>query len=129
MLDILLYAMILAGFQAMLPNTIGLITKNYSTSFLLSARDNPPEATLISQRARRAWLNLMESMPFFLALGIIGLFQGIDLAPVMLIWLIARLIYLPAYLFAIPLLRTVIWIISIGALIQMGLPISAVNLA
>lgn len=121
MLDLLLYAMILALFQAMLPNTIGYLEKNYSLSFLLSARDNPPEASLVSTRARRAWLNLTESMPFFLALGVLGLTQGQDLYMPMLIWLLARVIYVPAYIFAIPTLRTLIWLVSLGALIQMAM--------
>jgi len=125
MLDLLLYAMILAGFQVMLPNVIGLMNQKYTLSFLLSARDNAPEITLMNARARRAWLNLMESMPFFIALSIIGLMLGQDLSYLMLVWLISRVIYVPAYVFDIPYLRTLTWSVSIVMLVQMGIAVSA----
>lgn len=92
----------------------------------LGPRDNPPPQSLIGARAERALANLHEALPVFLALALMNLILGTAAAMATTgatIFLLARVLYVPAYLAGIPGLRTLIWLGSWVGLVMMLLPL------
>ncbi|MCB8840606.1 MAPEG family protein [Aurantimonas sp. VKM B-3413] len=84
--------------------------------------DNPQLSGVLAGRAKRAWLNFMETYPLFVALtlGLVvsGQTGGIGLWGAEL-WFLARLVYAPIYYAGIPWLRTLVFVGSILGLILM----------
>jgi uncharacterized MAPEG superfamily protein len=67
-------------------------------------------------RLERAWRNFLETFPFFLAAVLLAHALGKSSPTSVLgaeIYLWARLLYVPAYVIAIPFVRTLIWTASI----------------
>ena len=88
-----------------------------------SARDEPrPVKSLTAGRAKRALANLLETYPAFvalaLALAVTGKAGGLG-ATGAWVWFIARVVYVPLYLFGIPMARTVAWGVSLLGLVLM----------
>lgn len=80
----------------------------FSTAFLFSSRDTEPTTKgLLWGRATRAFANYVENLVVFAALdlGLIVTHHTAGLAPT--IWILARVIYLPLYLFNVIYARTV----------------------
>jgi uncharacterized MAPEG superfamily protein len=82
-------------------------------AWILSARDEPREATGLGGRVVRAYRNLLESFPQFVAAlflvhasGTVGHLSTVGA------WLffVARSLYVPAYLFAPPGVRPLCWV-------------------
>jgi uncharacterized MAPEG superfamily protein len=73
-------------------------------------------------RADRAFRNLMETFPAFaalaLALVITGRNGGLG-ATAAEVWVAARILYVPLYFVQIPYLRSLVWFVSIFALVAM----------
>lgn len=73
-------------------------------------------------RAERALRNLLETYPAFVALAltlaITGRTGGLGAAGAAL-WLVSRVVYVPAYLFAVPFLRSLAWATSLAGLALM----------
>jgi uncharacterized MAPEG superfamily protein len=73
-------------------------------------------------RADRAFRNLMETFPAFaalaLALVVTGRNGGLG-ATGAEVWVAARILYVPLYLIQIPYLRSLVWFVSIFALVAM----------
>ena len=75
-------------------------------------------------RLERAWENFLETFPFFAAAVLLA--HALDkttsysvLGAQVYVW--ARLLYIPAYVFAIPFLRTLIWLAGlVGILMVMS---------
>ncbi len=110
-------ALALVLFQLwLLPATLG--AKN--TAYLLSSRDNPPPQTQLQERTTRAGANLQESLPAFLALSLLAVFQQVDLTVAASAWLVLRMIYIPCYLFGIMYARSIVWMGSLGCLVYMA---------
>lgn len=80
---------------------------------------DPVPQGMFAGRARRALDNFKETYPAFvglvLLLAALGRTGGLAEAGAIL-WLTARIAYLPAYLLGIPNLRTLLWFASIGGL-------------
>ena len=92
----------------------------------LGPRDQVRPFTVVGQRAARALANLHEAMPVFLALALLNLNSGTAAAMATtgaLIFLIARIVYLPVYLAGISVLRTLVWVGSWVGLILMLVPL------
>lgn len=85
----------------------------------LGGRDAPPSMPVLGARAQRAHANLLEGLLFFLPLALLlemkGLAEGLP-ATGALVWVVARVLYVPAYLTAVPGVRTVVWLISLVGL-------------
>ncbi len=83
--------------------------------------DNVPQG-LLSGRAKRALENYKETLPAFIALVLLLVLThrtgGLGQLGV-LVWIGARLIYIPLYLAGVPYLRTLAWLVSIGGLVMM----------
>jgi uncharacterized MAPEG superfamily protein len=100
------------------------LTREKGTPWNAGPRDgdnNAPQGR-ISGRALRALNNYKESFPAFvglaLALSIAGRTGGIGETGAW-VWIGARIVYYPLYLFGIPYLRSLAWLVSIAGLIMM----------
>lgn len=93
---------------------------------IMGNRDNSPDMSVIAGRLDRAKNNMLETLPVFLALALLALVKGGDMSKVThaaLIFLIARIAYVPAYVSGIPILRSLVWLTAVGALAMMALPL------
>ena len=89
-------------------------------AYLFSSRDDPPPPVgVIGGRAARASRNYMESFPVFAALVLAFLATNHPAGFWPTLWILARIVYLPLYLFDVIYVRTVAWVISIIALVAM----------
>lgn len=92
----------------------------------LGSRDNPPPVSAVGERATRALHNLLEAMPVFITLALLNLIRAPQSASAWqgaMIFLLARIVYVPAYLSGIPGVRSMAWMVSWVGLIFMLLPL------
>jgi len=85
-------------------------------TYLLGPRDEKRESrNVLAGRFRRALRNLLETYPAFIAivvaLVVTGKTGGIA-ATGAVIWLVARVVFVAVYAAGIPLLRTLVWLVS-----------------
>ena len=102
------------------PGHPGKLAENFGN------RDHMRPLTLVGQRAARALANIQEAMPVFLGLALMNLIAGTAAAMATtgaLIFLIARVIYVPLYLSGVNALRTLAWVVSWVGLIMMLIPL------
>jgi len=100
---------------------IRLKTQQYGVDWNTGARDGElPPLNPVAARLERAHDNFMETLP----LAVIGLFGVVlaDKANVITaaagwVWLAARVIYLPLYWTGVPKVRTLVWGVSLLALL------------
>ena len=79
--------------------------------------------TELSKRLALSADNLKETLPLFLALSILSIQRGVDNSLPMHVWLFSRIIYLLGSIFnvyTIPLIRSLVWLPSIGAIAWMA---------
>ena len=96
-------------------------TKQYGTKWNLGARDEAlPPIEPLPGRLLRAQANLMETLPLFaaavLAATAVGRLGQLTAWGAHL-YFFGRLIYLPLYAMGTPVVRTVIWMISLAGLL------------
>ncbi|MGF1455481.1 MAG: MAPEG family protein [Alphaproteobacteria bacterium] len=89
----------------------------------MGPRDNPPETSVYGARSERAHANMQEALLIFLPLAL--LLNARPEIPAMgllgaQIFVIARLIYLPAYITGIPVVRSLVWTVGLVALFLMA---------
>jgi uncharacterized MAPEG superfamily protein len=91
--------------------------------YLLGSRDEPAEARgVLYGRSCRALANYLENFTPFVAVAlalVVTQRTGGAGAIGATIWILARIIYLPVYVFSIIYVRTLVWGISIVGLIMM----------
>ena len=112
-LTMLLYTVVLFFVQLVAQFGSGLIDSG--AGYAAGARDEDPKLGIIGGRFERAYYNLLETMPPFAALVLIGLYTGkvnelTALGAQIYFW--GRVAYVPAYVAGIPFVRSVIWLIS-----------------
>ena len=92
---------------------------NVGIPYLVGARDVPAEPGTLLGRATRALHNYVENFAPFAAadLGLIATQHTGGYGAT--VWILARVIYVPVYLFGVPYLRTGIWGGSIVGLVAM----------
>jgi uncharacterized MAPEG superfamily protein len=87
----------------------------------IGPRDEPPrQLGVIASRLERAYKNYMESFPFFAAAVLLGHAANPGEPALLLggqIYLWARVFYVPAYVVAIPGIRTACWTVSIMGIV------------
>jgi uncharacterized MAPEG superfamily protein len=91
---------------------------------ILGNRDNPPEMSVVAGRLNRAKNNMLEALPVFLSLAVMALVKGGDPGTVThaaMVFLIARVVYVPAYVSGVPILRSIVWLVGVGSLAVMAL--------
>ncbi len=85
-------------------------------------RDAPPELSTYGARASRALSNMKEAMIYFIPLSLLGhSVEGALLGAQ--IFVLARVVYLPIYIFGIPFVRTLVWLASMAGLVAMAVAI------
>lgn len=81
---------------------------------------NPPPPGELAGRLKRAQDNLFETLPLFAAAVIMAVVMG-KAGPISamgaLAYAAARIVYLPLYVYGVPYLRSVVWVISLVGLI------------
>jgi uncharacterized MAPEG superfamily protein len=92
-------------------------TRQYGKAWNMGARDEalPPPNPLVGRLAR-AQANFFETFP--IAAAAILIVSAADLTSVWtaagaLLWLGARIVYLPLYAFGIPVVRTIVFLLSV----------------
>lgn len=123
MIELIVLSLLLLMMHLMLPSVLALMAGNVSTAYLLGARDESPELSQVSQRAKRASANLLETLPAFLVLAVLSILSESDVTMLAQAWLLLRALYLFAYLSAVAYLRSLIWIGALVCLIGMALPL------
>jgi len=89
-------------------------------SYLLSSRDLPMEPKgVLAGRARRALANYVENFTAFVALDLafITLHWSAGVWPT--VWIVARILYLPLYLFNVIYVRSLAWGVGLAAIVAM----------
>lgn len=90
--------------------------------YLLSNRDqSDPNESVHCARAKRAAANLQESLPAFLALGILSIVLEVDNSSLMTYWLLLRAAFAVSYIAGTIYIRTLFWLGSLVCLVMMAL--------
>lgn len=90
--------------------------------------DVGPPVGIITGRLQRAQRNLFETLPLFLAAIIIAHITGSEGTLTLTgawIYVIGRVLYIPAYGFGIPYIRSLIWGVSLAGLVLIILALLA----
>ena len=93
---------------------------------IMGNRDTQPEETIIAARLDRAKNNMLEALPLFLGLAMLSLIKGGDAGATdngAILFLIARILYVPIYAAGIPVLRSLVWLAGMAGLLMMALPL------
>lgn len=118
-LTLLAWTLVLALVQIFLGSA--LRTQETGLAFNMSARDGQaPPVRPLTARVQRAQANLFETLPLFAAAVLIAHAAGIHSAPAVLgcqLYLGARVLYLPLYAAGVPVVRTLVWGVSVWGLI------------
>ncbi|MEO1267953.1 MAG: MAPEG family protein [Myxococcota bacterium] len=102
--------------QTILPTQMNLFQSADSKATALDhmrGRDVPSEPTVYAARATRALNNMQEALPVFLAIALLLEIKGITTGLAIqgaIVFLVARILYVPAYLIAILGLRSTVWL-------------------
>lgn len=107
----LVAALVLASAQLTIASVLTL--RQLGGKWVLSARDTPREATGLGGRFVRAHRNLLEILPQFAAsLFVVHAAQAVGQLSAIGAWtfVVARVLYVPAYAFAPPGLRPICWL-------------------
>ena len=119
--SILILSFLLVLIQITIPVLISLLTNNVKLSYLFSSRDNAANTSKYIDRANRSLKNLFETLPIFIGLILLSIISDVDNSFLAMIWLFARIIYVPVYIVGINYVRTGIWAIALICLIMMSL--------
>ena len=116
MIGWILAALALLVVQTLLPAGIRYLANGrplrVNFGHALGPRDEPLPTVPAAERAARALLNLMETLPVFLTLAILVLVLGADGATAQAgaaIYVVGRAVYVPCYVFGVTMLRSVVW--------------------
>ena len=119
-LTILAWTLVLALVQILLPST--LRTQETGAQYNLGARDGAaPPPRPVTARLQRAQANLFETLPLFVAAVLIAHVSGTHGALTLWgcwLYLLARIVYVPLYAAGIPVLRTLVWLVSMVGLVM-----------
>jgi len=119
-LTILAWTLVLALVQIML--AAQLRTQETGLEYNMSARDGEaPPPRPITARLQRAQKNLFETLPLFAAAVLIADAAGAEGALTLWgcwLYLIARVVYLPLYAFGVPVVRSLVWAVSLVGLVM-----------
>jgi uncharacterized MAPEG superfamily protein len=101
----------------------GILSTLERGAYNAGSRDQPmPLQGRLAGRAERAFRNLLETYPAFVALALAltatGRTGGLGAIGAEM-WLVMRVLFVPLYLITIPFFRSIVWFASIFALIAM----------
>ena len=107
-------------------------TRQYGSKWNMGARDEelPPPQPIVGRLAR-AQANFFETFPIAAAAILIVTFASLNdrwTAIGAMLWLGARILYLPLYAFGVPVLRTIVFLVSIIGIATILRPALVVSL-
>lgn len=120
-IQMLAWSIVLGLFQVFLGAT--LVTRQRGLKWNASARDGQVRPlTGAAARAERALHNFLETFPFFAAAVLAVMLTGrgnadTELGAQLYFW--ARVVYVPLYVFGVPYLRSLVWVVSIWGVLQL----------
>lgn len=118
-LTVLAWTLVLAIAQIALPAAFR--TRETGVAYNAGPRDTEgPPVGIMTGRLLRAQKNLFETLPLFIAAVLILHVAGIHTQVTSwatLVYLMARVVYVPLYAFGIPYARSAVWMISMLALV------------
>jgi uncharacterized MAPEG superfamily protein len=92
----------------------------------LGSRDRLRPLTLTGERAQRALANMQEAMPVFITLALMNMIVA-PMAPLAVtgawVFLAARIAYVFVYMAGVPVVRTLLWLVSWVGLVMMLMPL------
>jgi uncharacterized MAPEG superfamily protein len=95
-------------------------TRDTGVKWNAGARDTPAELGVMAGRLERASHNFRESFPLFAA-SLLGAYLAAQLSDLTLVaavtYVVARAVYIPLYAFGVPYLRSLVWVISLVAIL------------
>ncbi|MGK5078348.1 MAPEG family protein [Janthinobacterium sp. HLX7-2] len=113
--------LVLALVQILLPALFR--TRETGTGYNVGARDSDgPPVGKITGRLQRAQSNLFETLPLFASAVLIAHVTAQESALTLYgaaLYLAARVLYLPLYAFGVPVVRTLVWCVSIAGLLML----------
>lgn len=119
-LTLLAWTLVLALFQILLAST--LRTRETGAEYNAGPRDGvAPPPRPVTARLQRAQANLFETLPLFAAAVLIAHVSNNE--GDLTLWgswmyLVARIVYVPLYAAGIPLVRSLVWLVSLAGLIM-----------
>ena len=116
----IILALVLALLQIWI---IPMVLNLENFDWLISNREEQLDDSPVLLRSRKAYANLLESLPAILALALLSMIKGIDLTDMACWWLVFRAIHGASYMAGITYLRTLAWFGALGALITMAVQI------
>ncbi|HZP99841.1 MAG TPA: MAPEG family protein [Reyranella sp.] len=113
-LKYLLFSVVLCFVQVLI--AAAAANQEVGLTTLAGNREGLGQFTGFAGRAKRAHLNMLESLPLFAALVLIAAVAGkanatTQLGAMLFFW--ARLVYALVYLLGVPWLRTAVWFVSV----------------
>jgi len=120
-LQYLILAAVLVLIQMIFQVVAGVLENGLSGA--VGSQDDRVLATGIGGRFERAYYNMLETFPVFAALVLTVQVSESWTAITALgaqLYFWGRVLYLPAYIIAIPLVRTLVWIVSMAGIIMIG---------
>lgn len=119
-LRMLAWSIVLGLVQLVIATT--LATKDQGLAYNMSPRDEAaPPVGKLSARFGRAFGNFCETFPFFAAAVLAVMLSGKTNATSALgasLYFWARLVYVPVYALGVPVVRTLVWTVSIVGLVM-----------
>ena len=104
------------------------LAKDAGLPFALSSRDDAKPVSAPTERLTKGLRNFLETYAAFiglaLALAVTGKTGGLG-ASGALVWFWARVVYVPVFAAGIPVVRTLVWTVSIIGLIMMLIQLMA----
>ena len=120
--NIVLLTCLLVLVQILTPTLIDFIfMKKLNLLDLSSSRDDNIDNSIYFERGKRAFSNLLETLPIFILLMFLSINKDIDNLNLAALWLTFRLFYFPIYILGINFVRTFVWFGALVCLIMMGL--------
>lgn len=95
-------------------------TRQYGAQWNMGPRDAAmPPLSPIADRLGRAQANFFETLPLFIAAVLVAHVAGVHNSKTVLgaeLYFWARVIYLPLYAFGVPVVRSLVWLVSAAGL-------------
>lgn len=102
-------------------------TGQYGGKWNMGPRDaTMPPLTPMAERLGRAQANLFETLPLFIGAVLIAHVAGIHTPRIVLgcqLYFWARVAYLPLYAFGVPVVRSIVWLVSLAGLVMIAIAI------
>lgn len=126
MITVILGFLMLFVLQTLLPASFRYLLAGPGTGarlkIALGSRDAQPPLSTAGTRAERALNNMYEALPVFMTIALLLVFRGVNDGLALQgawIFLISRILYVPAYLSGVFGIRSAIWVVSWLGLVMM----------